>query len=133
MSALTVPAPSHPAAAAANHQRRRREEEHDLSTARTANTHTRQGTHKAYIASVSLLFLSPSRRQPKLPRSSLLPLSTATIIKSTGTNVRMKGGLFTFALWGVLFALVPFAVDYATRKEFPVHSSGAIIVTGTCV
>ena len=45
----------------------------------------------------------------------------------------MKGGLFTFALWGVLFALVPFAVDYATRKEFPVHSSGAIIVTGTCV
>lgn len=45
----------------------------------------------------------------------------------------MKGGLSTFALWGVLFALVPFAVDYATRKEFPVHSSGAIIITGTCV
>jgi hypothetical protein len=43
----------------------------------------------------------------------------------------MKGALFIFALWGVLFALVPFAVDFATRKEFIVHSSGAIIVTGT--
>lgn len=45
----------------------------------------------------------------------------------------MKGALFIFALWGVLFALVPIVVDYATRKEFIVHSSGAIIVTGTFI
>lgn len=69
VSGLTVPAPSHPAAAAANHQRRRREEEHDLST-RTANTHTHgQGTHKAYALNISLLLLTPSRRQPQAPCS----------------------------------------------------------------
>jgi hypothetical protein len=43
----------------------------------------------------------------------------------------MKGGILSFALWGVIFALVPFAVEFLTRKKFPVHTTGAILVTGT--
>ncbi len=39
-------------------------------------------------------------------------------------------GFFAFAVWGVLFALIPFIVDRATRRQFPVHHSGAVIVTG---
>lgn len=44
-----------------------------------------------------------------------------------------KGGgisLFTLALLGALLALVPFVIDNAFKKAYPVHSTGVIIVTG---
>lgn len=44
-----------------------------------------------------------------------------------------KGGgvsLFTLALLGVLLSLVPFLVEHSFRKEYPVHDTGVMIVTG---
>ena len=45
-----------------------------------------------------------------------------------------KGGssssFFTLFVTGLLLATVPFLVEFLTRKTFPVHEKGAVLVTG---
>jgi hypothetical protein len=43
------------------------------------------------------------------------------------------GSLLTLSLLGVLLALVPFLIDHAFRKAYPVHDRGVVIVTGACL
>ena len=37
------------------------------------------------------------------------------------------------ALLGIVLALTPTFLNWITSKRFPVHDSGAILVTGKCV